>query len=382
MLAQNEVGCESLLQDAREAYDGGMVELVPDLLGECLESGLSGQSLQDAYKLVINAYLFDYLPEDATAKMQDFIMKFPEYVPSGSDTREFAQLHASVKEELDAAAAEAATAAALKAEADRQAERQRELDRQEEIRRQQLEAQKEREPEKRRTRVKPEVDTHHSLGVTAGSVLLFPGLAEKYSMTDPASDQGEFSMAVPGISAGMVFNLNLSSHLNLGIGLGYDRIHMIFNGKPFPFTSYQYDEYQHRMHLPVSLGVDLNPGSSAVVYFKFGVMADLLLGASASAVRNYDDSGDAFYRPVEVPLTTMTDARSRLNVYGLGGLGFKYKYSSGFFFAEAAYNYGFLMSNRGEKRYDYPDLNWQIYHVDSDFKIHYLIITVGLAWKL
>jgi hypothetical protein len=383
LLAQNEVGCESLLQDAREAYDGGMVELVPDILGKCLESGLSGTKLQDAYKLVINAYLFDYLPEDATTKMKDFITKFPEYTPTGSDTREFIQLHTSVQEEMDDAAVEAANVEALEVEARREAERQKELERQEQIRRQQQEAQKDRKPDKERERVQGDVvGAYHSLGLTAGTILLFPGIVERYSMTDPAIDQGAFSKAVPGIRAGFVFNLNLSNNLNLGIGLGYDRAHLVFNGKPYPFTGYQYDEYQHRMHLPVSLGVDLNPGNNAVVYFKFGGSADLLLGASASAVRSYDESGDEYYKPVEVSRITITDARSRMNVYGLGGVGFKYKYNSGFFFLEATYNYGFLMSNKGEKRYDYPDLNWQIYHVDSDYKTSYLALTVGLAWKL
>ena len=61
---QDQVGCSQLLVDAREAYAAGMVELVPDLLLPCIESGLSGEAKTEAYKLVITSYLFDYLPDD------------------------------------------------------------------------------------------------------------------------------------------------------------------------------------------------------------------------------------------------------------------------------------------------------------------------------
>ena len=72
--SQDVVGCTQMLEDAREAYAGGMVELVPDLLNPCLKpDGLSGQARQEAYKLVINAYLFDYLPDEAGATMDRFV---------------------------------------------------------------------------------------------------------------------------------------------------------------------------------------------------------------------------------------------------------------------------------------------------------------------
>ncbi len=50
--AQDDMGCSYLLEDAKEAYLAGMVELVPDLLLPCLDSGrLDGIAKQDAYKL-------------------------------------------------------------------------------------------------------------------------------------------------------------------------------------------------------------------------------------------------------------------------------------------------------------------------------------------
>ena len=91
--AQDVVGCTQLLEDAKEAYSAGMVELVPELLLPCLESGgFTGTPKQEAYKLVINAYLFDYLPEEADSLMNDFVEDFPDYRARENDPAEFALL--------------------------------------------------------------------------------------------------------------------------------------------------------------------------------------------------------------------------------------------------------------------------------------------------
>ena len=87
--AQDQVGCEQLLEDAKEAYQAGMVELVPELLLPCIETGLSGTSKQEAYILVINSYLFDYLPDQADSLMSDFLDEFPDYRADPEDGSDF-----------------------------------------------------------------------------------------------------------------------------------------------------------------------------------------------------------------------------------------------------------------------------------------------------
>ena len=74
LTAQDLVDCTYLLEDAREAYDAGMVELVPELLLECIQSnGLSGEAKKEAYRLVISSYLFDYMSAEADSLMDDFV---------------------------------------------------------------------------------------------------------------------------------------------------------------------------------------------------------------------------------------------------------------------------------------------------------------------
>ena len=377
LLAQNVVGCDQLLEDAREAYNGGMVELVPDILNPCLESGLVGEPLREAYRLVINAYMFDYLPEEAAVKMQDFIKEFPSYTPVNSDTREFIQLFETKKEEMEREDTRLRQEEQERLRREAEAERQRnQQDRQQNI------TEGEQSTDRRgSSRVQPE-GTPHSMGLALGGIMLFPQVIERYSLTDPSTDAGDYSLTTPGIMFGAVLNLNLSRTLNLGLGLNFNRIHMNYTGKPFPYVSYQYDEYHNRIGIPVSLGVDFNPDSRTVGYFRFGVTADYMVGASTSAVRSYEESGDSFFPDVEMESLSITDARIKLNFCGLAGLGIKYKTGNGIFFVEATYHYGFRKVNKGEHRFDYQDLNWLIYYLDNDFRIQQLGLTAGLAWNL
>ena len=98
LFAQDMVKCNQLLEDAREAYAAGMVELVPELLLPCMESGLTGTPKIEAYKLVINAYLFDYLPDEADKLMSDFLDENPNYEGQASDPAEFKLLLNAHKE--------------------------------------------------------------------------------------------------------------------------------------------------------------------------------------------------------------------------------------------------------------------------------------------
>jgi hypothetical protein len=377
LLAQNQVGCEQLLEDAREAYNGGMVELVPEILNPCLESGLIGEPLREGYRLVINAYIFDYLPEAAAAKMQDFIREFPDYTPVNSDTREFIQLFEAKKEEIERESArnrqEELERLRREAEANRQREQQA---------RQQDTGEGQRTTERQEhARVQPQ-GTPHSMGLTLGGIMLFPKIIERYSLTDPSTDAGDYGLTTPGIMFGAVLNLNLGRSLNLGLGLNFNRLHMNYSGKPFTYMSVQYDEYHNRIGIPVSLAVDFNPDGRTVGYFRFGVTADYLLGASASAIRTYEESGDSFFPDVEVESLSITDARIRLNFCGEAGLGLKYKTGNGIFFVEATYQYGFRKVNIGEHRFETQDLNWLIYYLDSDFRIQQVGLSAGLAWNL
>ncbi|MCP4310931.1 MAG: outer membrane beta-barrel protein [Bacteroidetes bacterium] len=366
--AQDQVGCLQLLEDAKEAYEAGMVELVPELLLPCIESGLSGDPKLEAYKLVITAYLFDYLPEPADALMSDFLDEYPNYHVAAADPSEFRILlatHQQQRDEEQAARIQAEKVA--KQEADRAAKQ--EADR----------AAKEKPKEtERRTVARSTMQQGAGAGFIVGTNLSFPSLIEPYSLSDPTVNTGTYKKATPGFHLGGAAAFELSKGIHAAFEVMYQRCRVNYSAAPFTFTSYEYEEVQNRFALPVSLLFTVNPDSRSQVYFRFGVMADYMISAGASAVRSFDTSQP----DVVLERTDITSSRRRLNWYGLAGVGVKVPFESNYLFIESRFQYALQKSNNESERYSNQDLTWLIYHVDNDFKLSQLSISAGMIFYL
>ncbi len=345
--AQDQVVCNQLLNDAKEAYGAGMVELVPELLNECIETGLTGTEKQDAYVLVITSYLFDYLPDQADTFMNRFLNEFPEYQERSTDPSEFVLLLNKHKEEQVAA----------------------------------LEAQKGGEDQEEQETGEEERASSMGLGFLLGTNLSMPQLIEPYSISDPNSRVGAYGVAFPGFHAGATWNIPLSRRFEASFELQYQWVWINYSASPYDYTTYETDEHQHHITLPASMLFHLNPEGKYRVYLRLGAMADYMLLASTSAVRSYSASGET---PGEVTLEALevTSSRSPANVVAHGGMGIRFPLQRGYIFVESRFQYGVLMANEPSKRYDNPKLIWLIYHVDNDFKLHQLNISAGMVFNL
>jgi hypothetical protein len=353
--AQENVGCNQLLEDAKEAYSAGMVEIVPDLLLSCLEpGGLSGTAKLEAYKLVINAYLFDYLPEEADSLMDDFVMEYPGYIPEDSDPAEFTLLFEAHKQAL--------------ADAGVQVQEDPVEEPEEEIR---------SEREKKTKRSSPYV-YENSMGFILGGTGTFPQIIERYSVGDPSISEGSFGMK-PGFQGGINLNLILNRSMETSFALIYNQTSFSYSDAPYTFTSYEYEETQSHLQVPASLIFKLNPDSKgASIYMSVGIVGDYLLSASASGTRSYEQT----LADVVVDKTSIEDSRTRLNLLGMAGLGIRIPFEKSFLFFEARFTSGIFKSNKEENRYPNDDLLWLLYHVDSDFRTHQLSLSTGIAWNL
>lgn len=362
--AQDMVGCTQLLEDAREAYTAGMVELVPELLLPCIESGLSGEPKKAAYKLVINAYLFDYLPDEADQMMSDFLDENPSYEAQPSDPAEFKLLLDAHKQRREEEAA-ARVAAARVQQLEQQAAQQQAA-----------------EESKQQRKVKGSSPDNEKprLGFVAGFTGSKGMLLESYSIGNPNTNGGKFSFS-PGFLLGARMDLPVSKVIEIGIGLQYSRVNLKYSASPYDFTSYEYHEGQNRIQLPLSMAVYMNPKDLTRVYFRLGVVPDYLLSASAKGTRTYDESG-TLLKDVDLASMPITEKRSSMNIQGLLGLGLSIPLQRAFLSVEAAYAIGFLQSNKGESRYDNQDDLWILYHVDSDFGVSQLLLSVGMTWNL
>lgn len=355
LTAQDLVDCTYLLEDAKEAYEAGMVELVPELLLECIQTnGLSGESRKEAYKLVMFSYLFDYQPAEADSLMDIFVREFPGYRAGNTDPQEFVSL-------LNA------HLIALGINPDQPPEDTTRV------------AGGMREGFfSRRNITKGAGEFGNSLGFDLGTTFSFPSTLEGYSTGDPAEDESHFGV-LPGFQGGTNVNLILDRKLEASFGLLYDLTRFSYSATPLSFTTYRYVEAQHQVLLPVSLVYKLNPEDRRYcMYLRGGVMPAYLLSASGKGTRSSDEARD----DLQVDRTNITDSRITFNMSLMLGGGIRIPLEHAFIFAELRLNTRLLKSNREEYRYVNSDLLWLLYHVDSDFRVHQLSVNMGICWDL
>ena len=353
LTAQDVAGCTYLLEDAKEAYAAGMVELIPDLLLHCLgPEGLMGSPRREAYKLVINSYLFDRQPQQAEKLMNSFVDEFPDYRAGTTDPAEFVLLLNTnlVNRGIDPDDIEAYVT-----EGDSLTTRSR-----------------------KPKREKVLGVSGHSLGFQAGFNGTLPQVIERYSMGDPGQDNGHFGIR-PGFQLGATVNYLFNDRFDISSGLIYNLSRFKYSATPVSSTSYTYIESGSHMQLPVSLIYKLNPKSEALSYYaRAGLVVDYQFSASGSGTRTIDPSGSE----VSVGKTKLGDSRKHINLMLMAGVGLRYSLNRSFFFAEARFTSGVLKSNRAENRFHNNDLNWLLYHVDSDFRIHQISICAGICWDI
>jgi hypothetical protein len=353
--AQDQVDCTYLLEDAREAYDAGMVELVPELLLECIQAnGLSGEAKKEAYKLVINSYIFDYFSAEADSLMDGFVRDFPEYRAQNSDPQEFVFL-------LDA------HLSALGIDPN-------------EVPEDSLTVIEDIKPPgyfARRNITKGAGEYGNTIGFNVGATLSIPNTLEGYSVGDPGQDDSHFGI-LPGFQAGAEVNLNLNRKLEASFSLLYNLTRFSYSSSPLSFTSYRYVENQNLVQLPVSLIYKLNPENRKVCYYlRGGLVPSYLFYATGKGTRSIDDSQEFVVDQVDI-----TTSRVTFNLDGMLGGGFRIPLDNAFIFTEIRWSTRIMQANQETDRYHNSDLTWLLYHVDSDFRVHQLSICGGICWDL
>jgi hypothetical protein len=89
--------CLNTLREAKELYESGLIDEIPEMLSGCMESGFTRAQRIEAYKLIILTYLFDDDQFEAERMMDNFLKKFPEYEVMPNDPVEFVYLLESYK---------------------------------------------------------------------------------------------------------------------------------------------------------------------------------------------------------------------------------------------------------------------------------------------
>lgn len=85
--------CLYKLKKAQELFESGLIEEIPTMLDSCLRHGFNKEQTIQAYRLLIQVYLFDYNQEKAQNTMLALLSEFPEYELNAADPVEFINLY-------------------------------------------------------------------------------------------------------------------------------------------------------------------------------------------------------------------------------------------------------------------------------------------------
>lgn len=89
--AQNT--CADQLRLAQRRFDDGLLDEIPQLIVGCMKSGFTSEEKTNAYKLLIQTYLFNEQPEKADEVMLQFLGEFSGYTLAANDPKEFINLY-------------------------------------------------------------------------------------------------------------------------------------------------------------------------------------------------------------------------------------------------------------------------------------------------
>lgn len=311
--------CALKLIEAREQFNAGQIESVPRLLLDCIDRGFSKEDKIEAYKLLINAYIFDNNLDRADILILGFMKEFPEYKVSPDDQFEFV----SLLEEYDNS-------------------------------------------------------PRYSMGFNFGTNVSILGISEPYGVTDPASETAAFKPA-PGFKLGGNLNINLTKRFGLSVDPMFSISRMKYEYSPFPFTSTLNKESHSRIDLPLSFIYSFNDKVLSP-YARIGFMTSYLLSAKSELTRTHNNTGEVNFEEITGQNEDISSARNPLHFWAFAGAGVRYNLPSAYMFAEVRYNAGLSQMVDPESRRDpNDDKVWLFYYMQDDFFINDLSLIFGYS---
>ncbi len=253
---------------------------MPGLLTGCIENGFTTNERLQAFKLLINAYIFDEDLQKAEDAMLSFLRYFPDYKENPADSPEFN----SLLEQFD-----------------------------------------------NRSR--------GSIGFFVGSGLPVVRVLEPFGVQDLNRNPGNYSAGGPGFTLGIDYHVFLGPKVELGFAPAYIRTRFHYTLDPFPFTEINRDEYQSRVIVPASLFYCFQSGKVRP-YLRAGIGASFLLSAKSSISRSYRTTGEVSQKTLSSGKMPVTGDRNKLDILGMAGGGLRFGINQSYVFIDLGYNAG------------------------------------------
>lgn len=319
--------CALKLREAQDNFNLGQIEYVPDLLVECIESGFTREERIQAFKLLINSYLFDDNLALAEQYTLDFLGKYPEYEIVATDPSEFVNLLS----EFDN-------------------------------------------------------DPRSSVGIGGGMNFskirtLEPfGVHSLNGLGEGLEGPGKYRSSGFGFQAGIQYNIYLNPTIEISLEP------MIYQGtyeyeyRPFNFAFVEYSEDQIRVDFPVSVLYTYKTNSKLDAFFRLGLKTSYLIIARSDSKRSYENTGTRAFADVTGAEEEITNTRNLNNFWGVFGAGLRYKLPRSYFFLDLRYNLGLVNQVNISSRNNGVNQNaFLYYYLQDDFFMDDFAINIGIA---
>lgn len=275
-ISQEPPTCAEKLQTAQMLFEKGQVEEISGLLSGCLESGFNREESLQAYKLLIQTFIYDEKLAGADSAMLSFLKKNPEYSVSPTDHTSFVSLFNNFT-----------------------------------------------------SKVIIQFSFHGGLNMpftfitTKESLFGVPG-TKKYS-----SKAANFFGAIEA-------KYKLTDRLELNAEVGYSQL-SFSNSEEISFASSDYSEVQRRLEIPFTATYDVLKLGKFRPYARLGLGPALNLSSYGVGGFFPEDKGNTYARSGE---NIKDLPRIFVDFFAQAGGGMKFKVREGYLFAELRSNFG------------------------------------------
>ncbi len=314
--------CSDKLSQAQQLFESGQIEQIPFLLDSCLNSGFTKDQKIQAYRLLIQTYLFDSNITMADSIMLKLLSQNPDYKIARTDPVEFSELYNNFK-----------------------------------------------------------VKYQWSAGVLLGANFPRIRVIENYSLFNINKLNSTYSSIGPGIDAGFYGNLYIKNYLWVTGGLDYSSL----NYKRTDINSLKteqvnFDEYSNWLTIPVTLNHSfLNTKIKPIAQAGFEID---YLASDNGTIQRLNYTGNTVISNISASSIDLSGYRNKFNLAFLFGIGAVMNTDYGLFQLILGDRLTLLTYVNPNTRYSNNNMIYYYQHIDDNFKINNIYLTIGWSHLL
>ncbi|HAS46035.1 MAG TPA: hypothetical protein DCS93_36470 [Microscillaceae bacterium] len=329
-----EKDCAKTLEEAKAAYEEGRINDVPNILNDCMDvfednkvrkGNFDRNQKIEAYRLLSLTYLYLNEEDNAEKTLLKLLKLEPEYRLKNNEPSEFKNLYGNF-------------------------------------------------------RVRPVL----AFGGKGGGNIMRFNVSKTFSTNNPQSSTETYTSGV-GFQIGGAVELPLNKKLGLFLETYFSGRNYTLNNELFGYASTNYEETQSWIEIPLgvryNLGDKYNFSGHLKPYVFAGVSTGLLLNASTVVIRRDRVSSEEL-REVTGTAIPVTNLRNSLNISALFGAGVELKQGRGYLVLDVRYYMGLMNAVNAQQRYSINELIFKYGHIDNDFKINNIAISVGYMYPI